>query len=302
MKRSLFVLALIIFVSVAAAAQGSGFSFQGRLNDGTNPANGPYDLQFKLYDAIAGGGQIGSTLSRPATGLVNGVFSVTLDFGPAAFNNPSAVFIEIAVKPGGSTNAYTILGPRQQLTVVPFALRADRASTADAAGVANLAIRAVNASDADRAAIATEATNALNLAGSPAASYAKLEVINPGQFITDGNVRQSLNSNGLVKAMLEVDSVGNIVRCYNSVTNANSGNCGFTVTSPLTGVKRIDFGFPVIGRFIALSSSYTNTGGVGENNRGANYRGFNNTSIEVFTFIAGNSADTDSAPFMLILY
>jgi len=54
--------------------------------------------------------------------LINGVFIVTLDFGAASFNRPIALFIEIGVKPACSPIAYTILGPRQQLTVAPFAV------------------------------------------------------------------------------------------------------------------------------------------------------------------------------------
>lgn len=123
--KNLRILLLIVFVTGTCLAQGNAFSFQGRLNDGTTPANGSYDLQFSLYTAIVGGSQIGSTVPKPNTTLVNGVFSVTLDFGAAAFNDPNAVFIEIGIKPNGSPNAFTILGPRQQLTVVPFAVRAN---------------------------------------------------------------------------------------------------------------------------------------------------------------------------------
>ena len=124
-KKIILIITLTIMLPVFAAAQGSAFNFQGRLNDGANPANGAYDLQFQLYDAITGGTQIGSTVPRPNTALINGVFSVTLDFGATAFNNPSAVFIEIGVRPAGSPNAFTILGPRQQLTVVPYAVRSN---------------------------------------------------------------------------------------------------------------------------------------------------------------------------------
>ncbi len=134
MRKVVLIFALVILVPTAAAAQGTGFNFQGRLNDGSNPANGHYDLQFQLFDAIAGGNSIGSLISRPDTVLINGVFSTTLDFGSAAFNNPNTVFIEISLKPGGSPNAYTILGPRQQLTVVPFAARAN--DSAQLGGVA----------------------------------------------------------------------------------------------------------------------------------------------------------------------
>ena len=33
-------------------AQGTAFTYQGRLNDAANPANGVYDLRFAIYDFI----------------------------------------------------------------------------------------------------------------------------------------------------------------------------------------------------------------------------------------------------------
>ncbi|MSU57549.1 MAG: hypothetical protein EXS35_05120 [Pedosphaera sp.] len=35
-------------------AQGTAFTYQGRLLDGTNPAGGTYDFRFNLYDTSAG--------------------------------------------------------------------------------------------------------------------------------------------------------------------------------------------------------------------------------------------------------
>lgn len=59
--QHIFIGLILIFASaVGTSAQGNAFNFQGRLNEGANPANGAYDLQFRLYDAIAGGTQIGS--------------------------------------------------------------------------------------------------------------------------------------------------------------------------------------------------------------------------------------------------
>lgn len=53
--KNIRVLALILLLTGAALAQGNAFSFQGRLNDGTTPANGSYDVHFTLYTAIVGG-------------------------------------------------------------------------------------------------------------------------------------------------------------------------------------------------------------------------------------------------------
>ena len=43
MKKIILIITLTIILPVFAAAQGNAFNFQGRLNDGTNPANGAYD-------------------------------------------------------------------------------------------------------------------------------------------------------------------------------------------------------------------------------------------------------------------
>ncbi len=312
LKRFFITSMFIVLTTATALAQSTAFSFQGRLNDGTNPANGRYDLEFRLFNAITGGAQIGSTLARPNTILINGVFSTTLDFGAAAFNNNPNLFIEIAVRPNGSTNALTILGPRQQITSVPLAIRAINSSNADYATNAinatnaTNAINATNATNAQNATTATTAMNALSLGGVPAENYIKLDVYNPGQLLINGNVRQAANSNGLIKAMLEIDPTvpGLITHCYNGVTNSSTGSCGFVVTQPLgqVGVYRINFGFPVASRFVAVTAQYTASIN-STNNSGANYRYFDSTSVEAFVFVAGNSSDTNGIrTFTLIMF
>ena len=64
-----------------AVAQGTAFTYQGRLNDGTNPANGKYDLQFQVFDLPTGGTSYGNpnTNSFAGLGVTNGLFTVTLD-------------------------------------------------------------------------------------------------------------------------------------------------------------------------------------------------------------------------------
>ena len=67
MKRLIVIFILNILVPAAALAQGTGFNFQGRLNDGTNPANGRFDLQLRLYDAVAGGNPVGAAFFHART-------------------------------------------------------------------------------------------------------------------------------------------------------------------------------------------------------------------------------------------
>lgn len=106
----------------ASAAVGTAFTYQGRLNEGNNPANGQYDFQFSLFDAESGGNLVGAALTKSGVSVVNGVFTVALDFGPGAFTG-AARWLEIQVKPQGG--AFVTLNPRQQLTAVPYAIFAD---------------------------------------------------------------------------------------------------------------------------------------------------------------------------------
>src|SRR5690348_10476656 len=54
------------FAFRTATAQSTAFTYQGRLNDGTNPANGTYDLQFGIFDSLSGGTQQGNTITNAA--------------------------------------------------------------------------------------------------------------------------------------------------------------------------------------------------------------------------------------------
>ena len=56
------VLACVIVVNISA--QTTEFNYQGSLKDGNAPANGNYDFEFLLFDALAGGGQVGGTIGR----------------------------------------------------------------------------------------------------------------------------------------------------------------------------------------------------------------------------------------------
>jgi hypothetical protein len=120
---SLLLLAVLAGAPVARAAGiGTAFTYQGKLERGTSPANGSHDLQFALYDAATAGTQVGSTLTVSGVNVVNGFFTVTLDFGAGAFAG-QARWLDIAVRATGDPS-YTPLTPRQSLTPAPYALYA----------------------------------------------------------------------------------------------------------------------------------------------------------------------------------
>jgi len=114
-----------VHITVLSTSMGTAFTFQGRLMDSNSPADGLYDLKFKLYDnaepvcAV----QLESTIDIHDFDVIDGQFAVELDFGSGVFDGDSR-WLETAVRPGDSNdpNAFVILSPRQELTPVPYAL------------------------------------------------------------------------------------------------------------------------------------------------------------------------------------
>jgi hypothetical protein len=140
---------------------GTAFTYQGRLQDGSGAANGPYDFRFALFDDATAGSQIGPAITRDDVAVDAGLFMVSLDFGPAF--EGSARWLEIAVRPGASGGAYTPLAARQELTPTPNAAFA-AAAAALAANPADCAAGVAAGVTADgRAEGCIEATN-LNVA------------------------------------------------------------------------------------------------------------------------------------------
>jgi hypothetical protein len=133
-KLSLFLgiaLCLLLAAAGSAAAQenplapsvalGSGFTYQGRLVDNNTPASGNFDFLFLLYDASLGGAQVGGTVTVNDLAVSDGYFTAAPDFGAAVFNG-QARWLEVQVRSGASTGAYTVLSPRQALSAAPYAL------------------------------------------------------------------------------------------------------------------------------------------------------------------------------------
>jgi hypothetical protein len=153
-------------------AQGTAFTYQGRLADGNNSASGIYEMRFTIYDSTnAPGSIIAGPLTLDPVAISNGLFTVTLDFGARVFTGePRWLGIEIRTNGGG---AFTTLAPRQAITATPYAQMAgtvpDAAITGDmlapgAVGSAQLAVGAVQAAN-----IAPGAITATQLAKPPRA-------------------------------------------------------------------------------------------------------------------------------------
>lgn len=133
--RLLFLTLAVLLPAHVALAQGSAFTYQGRLTDGGAPPTSNYELEFRLFDAASGGTQQPQPTpvtiqftGAQAVAVTGGVFTVQLDFGAAAF--PGAVrYLEIGVRHVGDAS-FTTLTPRQPISSTPYAIRSVSAATA----------------------------------------------------------------------------------------------------------------------------------------------------------------------------
>ncbi len=131
MRRNRYASWLVSAATLAAFAGlahaqtplGTAITYQGQLRFQTVVYNGDADFQFRLFDAAAGGTQVGPTLGATTVPVAGGRFAVQLDFGALAFNGDSR-WIEISVRPTGSLDPYVVLNPRQTVTASPYALYA----------------------------------------------------------------------------------------------------------------------------------------------------------------------------------
>lgn len=132
MKKYMLGLILLVMFSILATATYAQsittFTYQGRLSDNGNPANGIYDLSFGLYDSETGVNSVSEILTNFATGVNKAIFIAALDFGGSVFNG-NARWLEICVRTNG-IGSFTTLSPRQQLTPTPYAITANSAISA----------------------------------------------------------------------------------------------------------------------------------------------------------------------------
>lgn len=118
-------LALLVAVLSTAPARGADigttFTYQGSLSDGGVAPTAAYDFRFTLYDDAVAGTTVSAALTPEDVSVVSGIFTLELDFGASPFAAAEARWLQVEVRPGASTGAYTAL-PRQRLTAAPAAL------------------------------------------------------------------------------------------------------------------------------------------------------------------------------------
>jgi hypothetical protein len=123
MRRALSAVFVVLSMVTAFAAFGvpvnTSWTYQGQLQRNGAAYNGTCDFQFSLWDAASAGTQQGNTLPINSVSVVNGLFTVVLDFGDLFKGD--ARWLGTSVQCSGD-GGFTPLDPRQSITAAPYAL------------------------------------------------------------------------------------------------------------------------------------------------------------------------------------
>lgn len=263
LKHSILACCILAFTAPCFQAQTSVFSYQGSVSVSGSPANGSFDMQFKLFDALSGGVQQGTTNSLNGVTVTNGSFSVVLDFQSSGFPGSNR-YLEMSVQPAGG-GGFTTLAPRTQILTTPYAIKSISSDTA------------VNATNATNATTAATATDALSLGGVLANQYVLTgdARLSNSRTPTPGSPDyiQNQNANVQANANLKIDGT------------ATATNIQAFQYYQLNG-QRIMFGGPnsmFVGPNIALNSTGTGNSFFGASAGTANTTGAANSFFGAFT-------------------
>lgn len=195
MKLTFTTFLLICFAWIAplsiARAQGTAFTYQGRLNNGGSGANGTYDFRFRLAADPVGPTYIGSPYLTNGIFVTNGLFTATPDFG-AGILNGSNYWLEVSVRTNGAI-PYTALAPLQKLTPTPYAVFAASSSnllgTLPASQLSGSIANGNFPVSPSFSGVNVSNVNALSLNGISSAGFWQLggNNVSPGQFLGSTN-------------------------------------------------------------------------------------------------------------------
>ncbi|RFF26552.1 MULTISPECIES: tail fiber domain-containing protein [unclassified Wenzhouxiangella] len=120
--RVLFLITILLLMALPATAQSdTTIAYQGQLQDASGPHDGTPGMEFRLFDSLTDGAQIGTEIVLSAVPVTDGLFEVDLDFGAPYGAEPT--YLEVMV--AGET-----LAPRQRILAAPLAIHALSLDTA----------------------------------------------------------------------------------------------------------------------------------------------------------------------------
>jgi hypothetical protein len=249
-RKILFVLLALIFnVALKSSAQGTAFSYQGRLNDGGAPANANYNFRFSLYNALTSGSLVAGPKTNSAVLVTNGLFLVTLDFGAGIFTGTN-YWLEIGVCAANS-NSFVTLAPRQPLLPVPYAIFANGASnllgtlsatqlvgsipSAQLAGNYSGAVNFANSANTFSGAFSGDGSSLSNLNGSQISSGTVADVrLSPNVALL--NASQTFSGNNIFNGNQTFNGANNFTNLQNSFSGSFFGN-GLVGWIPVSGTS-----------------------------------------------------------------
>jgi len=129
---SLIRLGLLLFLTSLGDthtgwAQGTAFTYQGRLDQNGAAYSGPAEFQATLWSASSNGTSLATNSPlQVVVAVTNGLFVLPLDFGASFPGADRWLQLEVRTALG----PFTTLVPRQKLTPTPYAIQALNAATA----------------------------------------------------------------------------------------------------------------------------------------------------------------------------
>ena len=189
----------------AAAPLGPAFTYQGQLRESGQPANGLYDLQACLFDDPVNPVPLACSANFDDVPVEEGVFSVVLDFGTTPFAGEQR-YLELRVRSGASSGAYTFLAPRQLIRPAPEALRAAAASAAPWSGLSGVPAGFADGIDDGGTGTVTSVASGTGLTGGPITGSGTLAIATAGvgtaQLANDAVDASKLAANAVDSAAL----------------------------------------------------------------------------------------------------
>jgi hypothetical protein len=281
LKRFFIVSGFICLAAIAAFAQSTAFNYQGKLID-TGAAQSTYQMQFALFDALTGGTQLGGIIANPAVTVNQGVFSVTLDFGASVFTGADR-FLQISVR-RNTSEAYTVLSPREKIASSPYSVRTLSAAQADVALDANK----LGGLDANQY-VTTATVGSSFIKNSTTPQTANFNI--SGNGIVSGNLGV-----GVLNPQAKLDVSGDtLIRSTGSGGNLQLGTPNGETGITMLNTNRADIRFDNSTLRLLVGSGTTpalNTNGITINTLGNVGIGFTNPTSRLYVLspVAGTSA------------
>jgi len=284
----LIVLALLALSTLSsqpstASAQGTAFTYQGRLNTAGAPANGLYDFRFKLATDPLGDNYVGDAYLTNGIFVTNGLFTTSIDFGAGIFTGTN-YWLEVDVRTNNPANtlAYSALAPLQGVTPAPYAVMANSASNllgsvpvAQLSGTVSLAQLPASVVTNDESGVTLSNVTVSGSLNLPATAS-----------IYSSGIPLLYANNSLNNFFAGLDAGNQTMSGY-----ANTGIGNETLVYNITGIYNTALGILAL---VSNTSGNYNTA-IGSVALYANTNGFDNTALGFYTLESNTSGSDNTA-------